>query len=180
MTITKPTTGSTGWDVNVNAVIDAINLNATDTSLPAIVNANGNGQNSFTTGTINTWTAMPSFACTGSIVNPHATLHMRCLIILGVWLATSASGVNIRAGINWTGTDAGNPDVGGGPLSPPSFGFIPLTGESAQTISFQSLWTVDMSPAANNSFSVQGQWDSTSGTKSVNYPGVQIVPLRYV
>jgi len=169
-------TGGKGITVTVNDPSDLITID--QTTMPDPVNANGAGTNLFTGGTANVWVNLPTNPCTGSITNPSSTYKLICQITLGVWLVTPGT-TNIRAGINWTGTDASSPDPGGGALSPPSNGFVPLTGVGSLTISFQSTWCVKMSASAVNNFTVQAQFDNTAGTKQVNYAGVQITPLRY-
>lgn len=146
-------------------------LSAVDFALPDHVDCYGNGTN---TVTATTWTDLPTTACTGSITNPHPAVNMICLVTFGAWIiAGSSIATRICPRVSGSTTIAAGVGAGG----PMGWGQIPIsTSTGTQHVSASAVYSL---PPGAATFTMQAYRDSASGTQNVNYPTIQIVPIRF-
>lgn len=146
--------------------------------LPEAVRGAGSNVNNVTAA-VNTWqTLTASVWPTMQMTNPSDTFDLVCLVQYGAWMICSSG--SVRFGVLLTGGLSGGPDPGN--PGPAGWGMVPLES-SGTTFSSQhhaSFSIVIPAGAAPVTFTPQGQRSSSSaGTYGVNYPSIEIMPVRF-
>ena len=170
----------TNTEITVTDAGDTITVGNYD--LPDPVFAGGAGQNSFPngTGTANVWTDITTFPANTSITNPHPTKDMLVQISVAAWLTTATNGVDIRLGFRTTGGIVTAAGVAGSAVSPPANAYVPFGAITGGTIQASSSYSGIIPANSTVNFISQALFSSTAGNKGCNYPGINIVPLRYL
>lgn len=153
------------------AILAGMKASAVDLTLPAIAQGYGNGTNTITA---TTWTDLPTTACTCSITNPHPTADLLCQVTFSAWMSASASAVRMCPRVSGSVTVAAGP--GGIALG---WGAIPRG--LVEYVSYSAVGYVTLPVSATAAtFTMQAYREAASGTQNVNYPVIEVVPLRYV
>lgn len=155
------------------SIVAGAKLDAQDLSLPDAVSAHGNGSN--TLSTIG-WGALPTTPVSASILNPHPSATMLCLISYGAWLSSSTTN-DVRIGLDVSGALTIAPGVGGGAAL--NWGEIPTLYGIAANQSKQATIPLEL-PPGTTTFKVYGwKTSGSTGNQVVSYPTLRIVPVRF-
>ena len=150
-------------------------VDATDYDLPLVVTAFGNGLNTVTS---TTFAVLPTTTCTAAITNPHPTATLLCLVHYGAWMAVTAGGADARIAVDISGSVTIAAGIGGGGAI--GYGEIPICSTTPSD-QFSAVITVELPPSATAAtFKVYSMRSAASGTQSVNYPTLRLVPLYYL
>lgn len=153
------------WE-DIQALADAMNALLT---LPAPAAESG------TTSTITatSWTGLPTSNPSPTLTNPHATRGMLVDVRYSGWLATTGPAVRCVPRVWGDVTIAAG--IGTGALN---WGEVLYTATAGTQCSASFLMTV---PAGGTvTADLQAYRDSASGTQTVNYSTLRLIPLRYV
>jgi hypothetical protein len=148
-------------------------IDATDFDLPDVVTAFGNGTNSITA---TAFTVLPTNTCTAAITNPHPTANLMLLVAYGAWMNSTTSS-DVRMALDISGATTIAAGIGGGGAI--GWGEIPLVSAGQVSIQVQSTITVSCAPGTTT-FKTFAMRAAASGTHSVNYPTIRLVPLYFL
>jgi hypothetical protein len=144
-------------------------------SLPLSVRNTGNTNT--VTGTANTWTNLPTNPWpTTQMTNPSADFDLYCLVNFGCWL-TNTTG-SLRMGVLLTGGISAGPDPGVNSVA--GWGMMPLESTAGLQSQHAGAFSIVIpAGAAAVTFTAQSQRSVASGTQSVNYPTIEVTPIRF-
>jgi hypothetical protein len=148
-------------------------------SLPMAVRGGASGQNVITSGA-GVWANMATSTWGSiSITNPSPDFDLYCLVTYGAWMVCPAlASQDLRFGVLMSGGLVGGPDPGS--PGPAGNGMIPI--EAAATLSSQHMGSFSIvipAGAGAVSFVAQGKRNVASGTQNINYPSIEVVPIRF-
>ena len=130
---------------------------------------------------IGTWANLPSNTW-GLIqmTNPSAIFDMYCLVTFGAWIRSSVG--SVRMGCVLSGGVVSGPDPGTNNLA--GFGLMPLETQTnaASGASNQHSGTFSLvipAGASTVTFVAQAQRSSSSGETNLNYPSIEVTPIRF-
>ena len=150
------------------AKVDVLDFDLPD---PAGATAGGAGTN---TVTATSWAVLPTNTVTVAITNPHPSADMLCWVSYGAWMSASAS--DVRMGLDVSGSVTIPPGIGSG--GPRGWGQI-LQATAATSQQFSGGCTVVV-PPGTATFKAYAYRSAASGTQAVNYPTLDVVPVRYL
>jgi hypothetical protein len=174
-TITVPLEGMMCWVADQNAyfgydgtgwkLIDAGPLPAVASSYDANVR----------TITATTWTSMPGGGPFVGVTNPSPAYNLECDVHYGAWLAASTS--DVRCCCYTGGAMVVNPGPGGLSIG---WGQI-LIGTGALTVQGNGYGRITIPPATGPvNFALSAYRTVASGTQTVSYSSIEVVPRRYI
>ena len=133
----------------------------------------GAGANSITAAA---WADLPSYAPTASLANPHATASLLVQVMYAAWMVgTSAT---CYAGLASNGGDVA---ITPAPGEPGAAGWSQNLEIAASTPGCQCSGWFTVEIPASSTLALKFQAYRVSGTTcGVNYPVLEIIPLRYV
>lgn len=181
--ITVPVPGqpipSSGFGIKVrNYIIELgqrMGVREAAEQIPAPTSGTGGNSNPITAA-INVWQTIGPNGVAVNVTNPSTTFTMVCLVFFGGWMNIATSG-NVRMGINVTGGVTSDPEPG--PNSPVGFGMMPLTSVAAVSQQCMGMFQLEIPPGvAAVTLTAQGQ-RSVANTANINYPAINVIPIRY-
>lgn len=146
---------------------------AADLAVPDAVAGYGSSTN---TVTATSWAVLPSSGASAAITNPHPSAALLVWVTWGAWMSANANAVRLCPAVSGSVTIAAG--IGGG--GPVAWGEIPLASVSTSQ-QFSSMVPYEL-PASGTAatFVLQAYRDSATGTQTVNYPALRIIPIRYL
>jgi hypothetical protein len=136
------------------------------------------------TGGISSITALtwgtPGLSATAAITNPSAARSLLCDVKYTAWL--SASGAAVRAAPSISGAVTAVPSGTALPPACAGWGEVLYQGAPASGTSYSQMGaSVPLSVPAGGTVTVtmKALRDSATGTQSLNYPTIRIIPVRY-
>lgn len=154
-------------------ILAGAKVDAVDFDLPDVVTAFGNGTN---TVTATSFSVLPTTTCTAVIVNSHPSASMLTLVSYGAWMAASTAN-DVRAALDFSGATVIAPGIGGGAAV--GWGEIPLVSTTTASAHQGATITVELAPGTTT-VKMYAYRSAASGTHTVNYPTIRLVPLRYL
>lgn len=151
-------------------ILAGAKVDAVDFDLPDVVTAFGNGTN---TVTATSFSVLPTTTCTAAITNPHPTASMLCMVSWGAWMAATA--YDVRTAIDFSGAITIAAGIGGGAAI--GYGEIPICSTTPSG-HYNSMVTVEMAPGTTTCKMYAMR--TTSGTQTVNYPTIRLIPVRFL
>jgi hypothetical protein len=144
--------------------------------LPIAVRGSASGTNTLTPA-INVWTNLPTNTWgTVQMTNPSTEFDLMCLVSFGAWMNNTAG--SLRFGVLLTGGVSAGPDPSTNSVA--GFGMMPLEGANSQSVQHAGSFSLIIpAGAAAVTFTGQGQRSVASGTQNINYPTIEVTPIRF-
>lgn len=143
--------------------------------LPSPISGTGGNSNSITAA-INTWQTIGPNGVAVNVTNPSTIFDLICLVFFGGWMNIATAG-NLRMGINVTGGVTSDPEPGFN--SPVGFGMMPITSVAGLSQQCMGMFQLEIpAGAATVTLTAQGQ-RSAANAANINYPAINVIPIRY-
>jgi hypothetical protein len=125
---------------------------------------------------INTWSNLPTSTWgTVQMTNPSPDFDLMCLVSFGAWMSSTSG--SVRMGVLLTGGVSAGPDPAVNSVA--GWGMMPLEGANSQLVQHAGSFSLIIPKgAAAVTFTAQG-YRSATGTHNINFPTIEITPIRF-
>ena len=146
-------------------------VDAVDFTLPDVVTAYANGNNSISA---TSFADLPTITCAATITNPHPTAALLLDVRYAAWMVATAGDVRACPRVSGSLTAAAGVGSFAAGWGETLFGANSSDGPAQSSAST----TLEIPPGVAT-FTMQAMQAGAAGTKQVNYASLRLIPIRF-
>jgi hypothetical protein len=170
---------SGNYGIKVRDAINDLDLRVAQIEASQILplSVRNTGSTNVFAGAANVWANLPTNPWpTTQMTNPSVDFDLYCLVNFGAWLQNNTG--SLRMGVLVSGGVTAGPDPGANSVA--GWGMMPLESTAGLQSQHAGAFSIIIpAGAAAVTFTAQAQRSVASGVQNVNYPTIEVTPIRF-